>query len=317
MTEAHPENDPGRFLLATLPGMGASSWKRLEEAIGPPSAVLQASGEELLNSGIRPDLAREILSAQARLDETGELLGDCLTAGIQIFYPESEGVPLRLISATPDWHILTLLGDPGLLDATTVIGMVGRRQATEVGVQLAFDLAAGLAGEGVAVLSGMAQGIDQSSHVGCLSEGGSTIAVLPMGIMRFLRENRRWRLIQDALEAGKLLLISGAHPLQKWDVSEAMRRNGWIAAWSDVLVVVEAGTQGGTWKTARSARKKGKQVLVFTGFDGNEAGVGNSNLIRSLSATPLDAGLTVSELVGRILQVAADSFDICRDKLLD
>lgn len=317
MADAYSEIDPVRFVLATLPGMGVSSWQKLSRSFEAPSNIIEASEQELIAAGLPQSLIREILSAEKHLLEAEHLLEDLRSFEVQILYPEFPGIPDPLVRDSNEWHILTVMGNLELLNTRSRIGIVGRRQASEVCTQLTFDLSANLAARGCGILSGMAQGIDQASHLGCLSEGGGTIAVLPMGIMRFLRDIQRWELLRNALEAGKLLLISGAHPFQRWEVAEAMRRNAWIASWSDALVVVEAGTKGGTWKTATCARKKGKPVLVFSNFYSFDSGVGNDRLAQILSSYRLDAELPITDLADQVLLAVAHPMAHCSDTLFD
>ncbi|MEO6912604.1 MAG: DNA-processing protein DprA, partial [Candidatus Baltobacteraceae bacterium] len=65
--------------------------------------------------------------------------------------------------------------------AGTTVAIVGTRAASGQGRRLAHALAAELAGDGIAILSGLALGIDGAAHEGALSVGGATIAVLGGG----------------------------------------------------------------------------------------------------------------------------------------
>lgn len=299
-----PAHDPLKFQLASVPGMGPASWRRLESYLGTPRQVLAASQEELRRI-VRSDLARNIHLAAQDTQNIPEILEALDSSGTHILYPDSPPASSRLLRDGSEWHYLTHLGEPGVWDNSPVVGMVGRRQASDEGVEIARELAGELARRGVVVLSGMAQGIDRASHFGCLMANGLTVAVLPMGLLRFLREISQWRSIHDAVEAERLLLVSGAPPLQAWSVSEAMRRNDWIAAWCDALVVVEAGEKGGTWKTASSAARLGRPVWVVSGFGSSEAGVGNHTLTTHLRARTLDASTDRSELAEKVLHSCA------------
>jgi len=182
-----------------------------------------------------------------------------------------------------------------------VVAIVGRRQATEEGLAFAHNLAAEFASRGAVTLSGMAQGIDRAAHLGSLSEGGGTVGLLPMGILEFLRENRQFPRAAEGEEKARLLLVSGAAPNQEWSTPEAMRRNRLIANWSDAVVVVEAGDKGGTWKTARDAKKAGKPLWVVEGFTSDQSGVGNKALRTELGGVALNVNLPVEECADAVL----------------
>jgi len=246
-------------------------------------------------------LAVNIIHAARDSNASREVLEALESYSARILFPDSPGVPPRLLRQAGEWHFLTHTGDPCFWNPAPVAGMVGRRQASGEGIEFAQELASEFARRGVVTLSGMAQGIDRASHFGSLDANGYTVAVLPMGLLQFMREITHWTRLRDAIEAGRLLLVSGAAPLQAWSVNEAMRRNQWIASWCDALVVVEAGDKGGTWKTASCAVRYGRPLWVASGFSGTEAGLGNNALASRLHAHKLDSRRPVLELAEEVL----------------
>jgi DNA processing protein len=294
-----------RFHLAAVPGMGPVSLRKLEAHLGTPARILSSSEIELRKI-VKKDLAANIALAGRDTSGSQEILEVLDSCNARILYPDSPGVPSRLLRQTGEWHFLIHLGNPCLWDPPPVIGMVGRRQASGEGIELAQELACEFARRGVVTISGMAQGIDRASHFGSLTANGDTVAVLPMGLLQFMRETHHWTPVRDAMEAGRLLLVSGAPPFQAWSVSEAMRRNQWIASWCDALIVVEAGDKGGTWKTASCAARCGRPLWVVNGFKTPEAGLGNGGLASNFHARRLDLSQPVSSLVDLVLQSCQD-----------
>ncbi len=289
-----------RFRLASVPGLGPVSLRRLEARFGTTERILASSKSEL-RTVVRKDLAANIIQAARDSNASREVLEALESYSARILYPDSPGVPPRLLRQEGEWHFLTHIGDPYLWNLLPVIGMVGRRQASGEGIEFAQELASEFSRRGVVTLSGMAQGIDRASNFGSLDANGYTVAVLPMGLLQFMREITHWTRLRDAIEAGRLLLVSGAAPLQAWSVNEAMRRNQWIASWCDALVVVEAGDKGGTWKTASYAVRYGRPLWVASGFSGTEAGLGNKALASRLHAHRLDSRRPVLELAEEVL----------------
>src|SRR5439155_1492099 len=78
---------------------------------------------------------------------------------------------------------LWVRGQHSLGEVTSrAVSVVGTRTATDYGLQVAADLAYGLAESGWTVVSGLAYGIDAQAHRGALAAGGITVAVLACGV---------------------------------------------------------------------------------------------------------------------------------------
>ncbi|MFX7033314.1 DNA-processing protein DprA, partial [Acinetobacter baumannii] len=85
--------------------------------------------------------------------------------------------PASLAALESPPPILTVRGDSALL-ARPAVAIVGARNASAGAVRIAREFAAALAAEGVAVVSGLARGIDSAAHVGALAGmalGGGTV----------------------------------------------------------------------------------------------------------------------------------------------
>jgi DNA processing protein len=169
--------------------------------------------------------------------------------------------PSRL-SEVPDAPA-TLHVRGGLVDEDALaVAIVGSRRATTYGLEVAETLAADLAARGVAIVSGLARGIDSAAHRGALRVGGRTLAVLGSGVdVIYPPENRR--LADEIAEHGALLsqFAPGTPPLPQ----NFPTRNQVIAALSLAVVVVEAAERSGSLITARLAAELGREVLAVPG----------------------------------------------------
>src|SRR5262245_40098397 len=86
---------------------------------------------------------------------------------------------LRDIPDAPDeLHVRGVLAR----DDALAVAVVGSREATPYGIEVAEMLSADLAARGVTIVSGLARGIDAAAHRGALRGGGRTIAVLGSGV---------------------------------------------------------------------------------------------------------------------------------------
>lgn len=176
-----------------------------------------------------------------------------------------------------------LLGEgEGTLEAPRV-AIVGTRAATPHGLDDAYELGGVLTEEGVAVVSGLAIGIDGAAHRGALDAGGSTIGVVATGL-DVVYPRRHEILFRQVREQGLLVSEVGyGTPPQGFRFPI---RNRIIAALADVVVVVEATRSGGARITAEWALFYGRPVLAVPGSRRNPAAAGCNALIAD-GATPL------------------------------
>ena len=142
------------------------------------------------------------------------------------------------------------------------VGIVGTRTCTRYGRDVARDLGEQLSKVGVAVVSGLATGIDAAAHAGALHGAGPPIAVVGSGLdVIYPRANRQ--LWGDIETRGVVLSESPlGTPAHGWRFPA---RNRIIAALSDVLIVVESHASGGSLITARQQAKREKPTLVVPG----------------------------------------------------
>ena len=165
------------------------------------------------------------------------------------------------------------------------VGIVGTRTCTRYGRDVAYDLGERLSAAGVAVVSGLATGIDAAAHSGALHGAGPPIAVVGSGLdVVYPRANRQ--LWADVEERGVVLSESplGAPPVG-WRFPA---RNRIIAALSDVLVVVESHKTGGSLITVKQQAKRQKPTLVVPGPILSPASRGSNELLRDGCAPVVD-----------------------------
>ncbi|MBV8219212.1 MAG: DNA-protecting protein DprA, partial [Solirubrobacterales bacterium] len=171
--------------------------------------------------------------------------------------------------------VLAVLGDAGVLGGRTV-GIVGSRNASANGRRFAQTLAHDLAESGVAVVSGLARGIDAAAHIGAL-ERGATVACIAGGLdLPYPPEHAE--LQSRIARAGAVLaeMPLGTGPLAR----HFPRRNRIIAGLSLGVVVVEAALRSGSLITARLALAAGRELFAVPGSPLDARCRGSNDLIR-------------------------------------
>ncbi len=161
--------------------------------------------------------------------------------------------------------------------ASPSVAVVGSRQATFGGTDIARAIGRDLGAAGIQVVSGMALGIDAAAHEGALEAGGSTIAVLGCGI-DVCYPRRHAALRSRIADSGSVITeeFEGTPPL-KYNFP---KRNRIIAALAHAVVVVEATERSGALSTARWAVDLGREVLAVPGSIRARQSSGTNLLIR-------------------------------------
>ena len=166
---------------------------------------------------------------------------------------------LRELSDPP--LLLYAKGNPKLL-LSRQLAIVGSRNPTPTGRELAFRFSASLTRSGFTTTSGMALGIDAAAHQGALSVSGSTIAVVATGLDR-IYPARHQHLAQQIAHHGVLIseLPVGTQPRRQ----AFPQRNRIISGLCFGTLVVEATKNSGSLITARLAGEQGREVFTIPG----------------------------------------------------
>src|SRR4026208_1543562 len=155
--------------------------------------------------------------------------------------------------------------------------MVGSRQTTSYGIEVARKLAYQLAYVGVTVVSGGARGIDPAAHQGALTAKGRTVVVLGNGInIVFPSENAQ--LFERVVANGAVITQFPFNRIA--DKQSFPIRNRIVAGMTLGTVVVEANLTSGALITANFAVEYGRQVFAVPGRIDSPRSKGCHDLIK-------------------------------------
>jgi len=260
---------------------------RKESSAGDPQEPLSRGDQRVLVQGM------EAIDSRGSGEASDRILEHCDRSGIRILVFGSDGYPEPLgeISDAPLVLYWKGTGHPN----PDSVALVGSRAATEAGREFARLLATDLALAGMAVVSGMARGIDTSAHEGALRGGGETIAVLGCGVdILYPPESRSLR--DRILERGGLVseFPPRAPPLRH----HFPMRNRLISGMARGLVVVEAPARSGALITAQTALEQGREVMAVPGSPLFPHTAGSNRLLRE-GATPVTGAEEVLQAIGR------------------
>ncbi len=171
---------------------------------------------------------------------------------------------------------LMVMGNPALL-LDPQLAIVGSRQMTAYGRDIAFEFAKHLAQSGLTITSGLAAGIDTQAHQGALAGNGHTIAVLGTGIDQ-VYPAQNLTLAHDIAQHGCLV---SCFPLgMRPDKTTFPQRNRIITGLSLGVLIVEAAMQSGSLVSARLAMEQGREVFAIPGSIHNPMSKGCHHLLQ-------------------------------------
>jgi DNA processing protein len=246
--------------LCLIPGLGTRKAGQLIARFRSPQAIFRASRSELEASGLSGSVAQTIASG-CTFDDAIEQQQKILESGAILLPISDPAYPARLREIFDPPVVLFARGRIGLLQSI-LLGVVGTRRPTAYGTAAAERLGADLAQAGLAIVSGMARGIDTSAHRAALDVGGETVAVFGCGVdLVYPAENRK--LASEIAEKGLILsefpMGSPAYP-QNFPI-----RNRIISGVSVGILVVEGAQYSGSAITAKMALDQQREVFAVPG----------------------------------------------------
>jgi DNA processing protein len=317
-----PDDASLALVLAAHRKQGA--WREALRRSGSAAALTSEPARKLRALGLDDEALHALRSPDAAiLAGWQEWLA---SANHRLLLLGSPDYPPRL-AEIPDAPVaLWTLGPQVELLAAPQVAVVGSRNPTGGGRATAEALAHFLSSCGVAVVSGLAVGIDAAAHRGALRAPGGTIAVLGSGPDKiYPLENES--LAAELATSG--LLVSEYAPGTRPRRGHFPQRNRIIAGLTLGTLVVEATRRSGSLITARLARDYGREVFAVPGSIQNPLSRGCHALLREGAALVEEGADVIREIAPQIepiclanaaivaTQTESVHIDPLRAKLLD
>jgi DNA processing protein len=276
-------SDARRYWLgfSLVKGIGAVRLRKLLDHFGDAESAWGASQSALVSAGITPKLAERVTQIRSQVNLEA-LWAETIDKGITVLTWDDAAYPAYLKEVDQPPPILYLRGELTPDDAYAV-AIVGTRNVTAYGRQVAEELSAYLARNGVTVVSGLARGVDAIAHSAALKSGGRTLAVLGSGVDRIYPPEHR-KMAEEIIQRGAL--ISDYAPGTPPDSTNFPPRNRIISGLSLAVVVIEAGETSGALITAEFAVEQGREVFAVPGNILAPQSKGTNRLIQN-GARPL------------------------------
>lgn len=180
---------------------------------------------------------------------------------------------------------------------TAYLAVVGSRKCTTYGKDVVRKLILGLKGYPIAIVSGLAVGIDALSHEAALDAGLYAVGFPGCGLSEeVFFPITSLPLAKKIIEKGGCL-ISEFEPNLKAAYYTFPMRNRLVAGLSKATLIVEAQEKSGTLITARMTLDYNREVLAVPGSINSGFSKGTNNLIKQ-GATPITCSEDILEALG-------------------
>ena len=289
----HPDMH-SRVALSRVPNVGAKLFRSLIAHFGSADEALRARPRELCEVEGIAEKTAQAFEGERHFSESDSILHHAEKSGVTILCCVDEDYPNRLAAFTGSAPILYHFGETDLQNPRSV-AVVGTREMSGRGsrqIDLVLDP---LAEYNPLIVSGLAYGVDIYSHRRCLQIGLPTLGVMGSGFGHVYPAAHAKTAMKMAESGGGILTEYPYWVKPERDHFPA--RNRIVAAQSDLTVVVESATRGGSMITAKMAHQLGKKVGACPGRGGDPLAAGCNALIKKGKAHLIEEGQDIIDLL--------------------
>lgn len=239
--------------------------------------MYNATKGELLSKKDIGEKTAEILLDKEKRKELDKHLKYMYNNNIEIITIKDKQYPQILKEIYDPPIAIYLIGNKDILNNTN-IAIIGCRECSEYGKNMARQLAYNISKHKINIVSGLAKGIDVEGHIGAIQANEKTIAVLGNGIDTIYPKGNI-KVAKEIIEKGGAIISEyplGTMPERK----NFPERNRIVSGMSKGVIVVEAKEKSGTLITVDFALEQGRDVFVVPGNLNSENSIGTNELIK-------------------------------------
>ena len=267
--------------LTFIHRLGVRGTAHLLDIFGSAGAIFAADAETLVRrAALSQDVARRIVAKEGFREAERELKY-CEKHHIRPIASTDDDYPQMLLRGTSDYpHVIYIQGDASALNRR-MISIVGTRRCSAMSDAACLKIVGGLAERipDLAVVSGLAFGVDSQAHRAAVACGVPTVAVIP-DVLPDVSPSAHRALADDILAHGGVLLTELNSATRRNPSLYLIPRNRIIAALGEGLLVVESPLKGGSLVTAGMADSYNRTVMALPGRPSDFHSAGCNALIR-------------------------------------
>jgi DNA processing protein len=189
-------------------------------------------------------------------------------AGIHRFGVRVNGAgeyPAKLREAEHPIEMLYFQGHWDLTE-TRCVAVVGTRDPSAEGVEIANRIGTGLSDDGFTVVSGLADGIDTAAHGAAIRRGTPTIAVIGTPLWLSYPKNNaalQRHIAKENLVISQVPICSYSKLDYRTKPRFFPERNVTMSALTEATIIVEASDTSGTLTQASAALKQNRKLFIL------------------------------------------------------
>lgn len=247
------------YWLNNIAGIGYETIGKMLENEKNPQNIFKWTKEDW--AGILTQKQQSAFIQSRDLDAIEKQYSELKEKQIEFYSIENPKYPKRLLTMDKPPFCLYVRGKLPQENEKT-IGIIGARDGTAYGQEVARYYGKEFANLGISVISGMARGIDGIAQQSALEYGGLSYGILGCGVnICYPKEN--FSLYQKLIEQGGI--VSEYSPDTTPKAGLFPRRNRIISGLSDGILVIEAKKKSGTLITVDWALEQGKDIFAVPG----------------------------------------------------
>ncbi len=307
---AKEEEMPYLYFISKTSCIGLKTYIKMQDFFASPREFYETDIKTVKSTGaFSAGQLRLIEECRNRVDIVTEY-NESVRQGIKLISIDTEDYPKRLKTIKDAPPVLFLKGRyrEGYMPSVSIIGA---RECSVYGAHVARRLGELFSEAGVAVISGMARGIDSIAQTAVIDSGGYSLALLGGGVdVIYPKESSG--LYYKLLKTGGVM--SEHAPGTEARPHFFALRNRLISGLSDVVCVVEAKAQSGTLITVDTALEQGREVYAVPGRISDITSFGTNELIRQGAGIISDLDGFVADFLNSYSQMIPAKEDKTKNK---
>ncbi len=264
------------YWLSNLPGIGIKKATSLLRFYKSPENIYRGTSDELMHVPLLSDKDIESILSNKNKELSIKSYDILKKKGIYFVSRDNPQYPSKLKNIFDSPIGLYVRGElPD--EEKKSIAIVGARNCSNYGKEIANYLSRELSNHGIQVISGLARGIDTYAHIGAIGGIGRTYGVLGCGIdICYPADNIE--LYMKLQQCGGIISEYGIGVQAKPGLFPM--RNRLISGMSDGILVVEAKEKSGSLITVDYGLEQGKDIYSIPGRVTDRSSSGCNNLIK-------------------------------------